>query len=597
MKRLFKSKILGLAALAFGLTLLVGCSDDDTFSPASRDPGADDVESSESVKSSSSRESSDDEKSSSSSVIPASSENSRSSSSLSGGSVAKSLFGVDSRGDFLNPNIEYGTMWDSRNNKTYKTVKVDGVTWMAENLNFVDTENYPLHKEYTRCYDDNEQNCELLGRLYERAAALNDSGCVFRGTCGIGAGAVQGVCPNGWHIPTEWETQALVDLADRAAKVLMSSKGWSGPGFVTGEDLYGLSFVGAGYWAGVYEEYRNLAESGFMWVGAAGAYQKYLLIRAEDGDAFIHSYSTAEVFLPVRCVKGDAALVSSSSRAPQSSSSSVSSSSSSISRPRPASSSGAEFPLPDSKDDIFNPNISYGIMTDPRDGKEYRTVNVDGDIWMAENLNFYDTLNYPILKDYAFCYNYQEKYCDMMGRLYERAAAMNDEQCSFDGDCSLGLDKFQGICPDGWHIPTMSEADHLISFVQSDASGIRSAVGWAKNYPQGTDDFGLSFVGSGESSEWKFKSIGEYASVWVYSGVKPQYFLLVRPTPDDVIIHHISEYAMYKSVRCVSDVPGPKSSSSSESSSSESLSSESSSSESSAGESSSSESSSSESAA
>ena len=45
MKRFFKSKIVGIAALAFGLAFLVGCGDDDDFSPVSGKQGADDVES------------------------------------------------------------------------------------------------------------------------------------------------------------------------------------------------------------------------------------------------------------------------------------------------------------------------------------------------------------------------------------------------------------------------------------------------------------------------------------------------------------------------------------------------------------------------
>ena len=51
MKRFFKSKIVGIATLAFGLAFLVGCGDDDSFSPVSGNGGTDDVESSDSIKS------------------------------------------------------------------------------------------------------------------------------------------------------------------------------------------------------------------------------------------------------------------------------------------------------------------------------------------------------------------------------------------------------------------------------------------------------------------------------------------------------------------------------------------------------------------
>ena len=64
---------------------------------------------------------------------------------------------------------------------------------------------------------------------------------------------------------------------------------------------------------------------------------------------------------------------------------------------------------PNTKDDIFNPNIEYGTMTDPRDGKTYRTVEVLGQIWMAENLNFADSANFPLLKGNTFCYEDDEE--------------------------------------------------------------------------------------------------------------------------------------------------------------------------------------------
>jgi len=79
---------------------------------------------------------------------------------------------------------------------------------------------------------------------------------------------------------------------------------------------------------------------------------------------------------------------------------------------------------PDTKDDIFNPNIEYGTMTDPRDGKTYRTVEVLGQIWMAENLNFADSANFPLLKGNTFCYEDDEEKCNILGRLYKRQAAM-----------------------------------------------------------------------------------------------------------------------------------------------------------------------------
>ena len=158
----------------------------------------------------------------------------------------------------FNSDITYGTMTDKRDNQTYKTIKIGNQTWMAENLNYADSAKTPSLLKRSRCYNDKVENCAVAGRLYTWAAAIdsvklatdahNPQDCGNLKTCTLPA-TVQGICPDGWHLPsqTEWEVLfTAVGGISTAGKILKSQTGWDDNG--NGTDGVGFSALPAGYW-------------------------------------------------------------------------------------------------------------------------------------------------------------------------------------------------------------------------------------------------------------------------------------------------------------------------------------------------------------
>ena len=131
--------------------------------------------------------------------------------------------GVSSSGT----SAEYGTLLDSRDGKSYKTVVIGGKTWMAENLNFATDSSF--------CYDDTPANCTKYGRLYQEYAAT-------------------AVCPEGWRLPTadDWRdltTTAKSEFGDNNGSLRAVGE-WENTIFgdnVTATNASGFSALPAGY--------------------------------------------------------------------------------------------------------------------------------------------------------------------------------------------------------------------------------------------------------------------------------------------------------------------------------------------------------------
>ena len=245
----------------------------------------------------------------------------------------------------------------------------------------------------------------------------------------------------------------------------------------------------------------------------------------------------------------------SSSKTSVGSSSSVKSSSSQVSSAVERSSSSSGF--------LFNSKVSYGKFVDPRDKQSYATVVLGKQLWMAENLNFQDTICVPKLKTYSGCYDNDSKNCKLYGRLYTASAAY--ETCT---DSSTSTN--QGLCPDHWHIPTKSEWAKMVEYVASVvgddkvANSLKSLDGWSLNEKGslGTDDFGFRILPAGIKNEFgKSEDLGQRGAFWTsyfMTGSAETYEMLVAVeygSHEEIVQFgdHGRNYSYFLSIRCISD--------------------------------------------
>jgi uncharacterized protein (TIGR02145 family) len=122
---------------------------------------------------------------------------------------------------------------------------------MGENLNY--------DAEGSKCYSNSDANCAQYGRLYDWATAMNGAS-----SSDLNPSEVQGVCPVGWHIPSDDEWTTLTDYVSGAATAGMKLKSKTGWFENTGTDDYDFSALpgGVGYSDG---GFINVGYHSFWW--------------------------------------------------------------------------------------------------------------------------------------------------------------------------------------------------------------------------------------------------------------------------------------------------------------------------------------------
>lgn len=169
---------------------------------------------------------------------------------------------------------------DPRDGRSYDVVKIGGLTWFAENLNFA--------TEGSVCPEGDSRNCDKYGRLYTWDDARTS-------------------CPEGWSLPDSADFASLITEAGGAdfaggmavaGEKLKSTGGWFKKG--NGTDALGFNALPAGYRG---EKYDGIGGYAYFWSATATpddlAY--YLFLDFSSKAASMNAFPKGD-FRSVRCV-------------------------------------------------------------------------------------------------------------------------------------------------------------------------------------------------------------------------------------------------------------------------------------------------------
>ncbi|MBN2279952.1 MAG: gliding motility-associated C-terminal domain-containing protein [Candidatus Marinimicrobia bacterium] len=450
--------------------------------------------------------------------------------------------------------IQTGTVTDIDGN-IYKTVKIGDQWWMAENLRVTRYRNGE-DIDTLQCWNPDDSLLTLLGRFYSWDIATD----------------YHYIAPEGWHVPNneEWE-QLISFLGSQAGNKLKSTTGWNDG--KNGTDEWEFN----GYPAGEanYVEHSqisyfyNQGEQANYWSrdkNGTGGSHYYLQANSPSLNHFGWGQNTTTKGYSIRCVKGEYEpdtenpvitiinptegeeisyyVMFNSVRVTATDNIVVThvvfeidSAGSFVKIGEDNNHDNNEFVIYfDSRTyangahtiratafdvsgnsatatvniTINNFIIDTGTMTDV-DGNVYKTVKIGDYWWMAENLKVTRFRNGSFIPEGQISTYNGNNYIDTYGRLYTWDAAKDVQQ----------------LAPEGWHIPTISEVQQLLPYVNT-ASGylLKSTTGW-ENGGNGVDYYGFNALPGGKSLDGN----------WVqYIGTNA-YFLTATEYPGDKLVY------------------------------------------------------------
>lgn len=200
-------------------------------------------------------------------------------------------------------------------------------------------------------------------------------------------------------------------------------------------------------------------------------------------------------------------------------------------------------------------SVCNGITQLTYAGKTYNTVKIGKQCWLKENLNVgnyaasantgsshSDVSNNGVIEKY--CYNNDPTNCNTFGGLYDWKEAM----------AYSTTPGAQGICPTGWHIPTLAEFEVLKGAVNNDGNALK-AKGVGNGGGVGTNTSGFSALLLGyRTYNGNFGGIDTYSNFWSSTEYNAgnAYYMSLYFIDSNISYHYTNEESGF-SVRCLKD--------------------------------------------
>jgi uncharacterized protein (TIGR02145 family) len=209
-----------------------------------------------------------------------------------------------------------GSLTDSRDGTVYQTVKIGNQVWMAENLKYLPSVVGPatvsIETPYYYVYGYNGSdvnaakattNYSTYGVLYNWPAAMNGSASSTTNPSGV-----QGVCPAGWHLPSEAEWTELADYhgGTGVAGGKLKATGtvhWKIPNTGATNEA-GFAALPGGRFYDVDLTFDDIREKGNWWSATQESYSHAWALNITYNFTYLFTYGrNKSVGISVRCVK------------------------------------------------------------------------------------------------------------------------------------------------------------------------------------------------------------------------------------------------------------------------------------------------------
>ena len=538
----------------------------------------------------------------------------------------------------------------------YNTVQIGGQCWMRENLRVTQYADGTIIEQgnsnsnttgYWYYPDNNIDNGQTHGLLYNWSAVMGTLSSSNATPSGV-----QGICPNGWHVPSDAEWEQLTDYVSSQseyscnnssiyiAKALATTMGWENSSSAccvgynqTNNNATGFSALPAGdNWN------HELGYTSYFWStteqNSSNAYNRYL------------SYSDKEVYrnniykergYSVRCIRNEGQTlyfptitidsVTNITANTATCGSNVSATDGVEVTTRGVCWSTNHYPTTtdshtiDGSDTgsfssiltglissytyyvrayatnqygtIYGNEVSFTTPVNPNgdelsclgahtltdgDGNMYNTVQIGGQCWMRENLRSTQYADGTAIEqgdEYSYTMGYWKypnndtNYNKPYGLLYNWPAIMHGAASTNATPSGV-----QGICPNGWHVPSNAEWTQLTDYVNSQneylcdnndmyiAKALASTMGWNDSYSYCTPSYlpsdnnvtGFGILPAGYYAYGTTYGFGNNANLW---SATEQYDLYAYYLSLDGTSNEVHQYLNSKncgqSVRCLKD--------------------------------------------